>query len=120
MALRDNLLYQLVNEHKIEKSALMASTRETLKETNYFLNHWNQQSNNASFFKTAATRELDQVFLTHSEKKSSNKNDQDLLNGLNHWLSLKNNSNSKRLQLVTSIKDTLTQTMEPERKIFLG
>lgn len=83
------------------------------QETNYFVKHWTVASQEASWFKTAQTRKLDQAFAEHAKvKPRSEKADRKLMSSMDEWLEAKKDSNSSRYDLVVAMREQLKEVIE--------
>lgn len=114
-ALRNNIFHKLTTVMGVDKSKLFDIHADVLHKEHYFLNYWNHASRDASFFKTEATHHLDRAFVSHSKGEMT---DQQLLAKLDDWLAKKQNSNSKRYNLVVEIREKLQEQIDsPSRKM---
>lgn len=111
-SLRNNLEHLLTKKMNVDPAELAAINRQNIKETNYFQNHWNIVSKEASLYKTDATRELDKAFAAHAAAPQSVYEDKKLLHAVDSWLDAKKDSSSKRWEDVIAIKEHLTEVIE--------
>lgn len=110
-ALRNNIYYHLMNDMHVPRQDLSIINRNNLAETNYFLKHWTKESKAASYFKTDATRTLDDAFEVHAKSPQSFENDEQLLRALDTWLYGKAESTSSRYDLVLQMREHLEEMM---------
>lgn len=118
-ALRNNIEQRLISHGACGKPQLLAHNRQNLAKHHYFLNHWTAASKAASWFKSAATEELDAAFKKYAEEEPGLERDHQLRDALDKWLDIKKDSSSSRYDLVVSLREQLEEVISKAYEVDL-